>query len=192
MSILNCSTRVTIVNCTGLPASFTFKPDNTHMRLQPLDSAQVNASVDTNASTITEWFQEWVHLISYGPTYNKLDWQIDANSQATVRFEVEKPMNVFMKWSDPSVSWEKHGQGQWNIDITKAIDVTIYLRAELGQYIKSASLKGPAQIKSVELKPYLEIGCDDEIPFIIEKQPVANMFWSKQINLDQIVNPNND
>ena len=121
-----------------------------------------------------------------------LDWQIDANSQATVRFEVEKPMNVFMKWSDPSVSWEKQGQGQWNIDITKAIDVTIYLRAELGQYIKSAPVKGPAQIKSVELKPYLEIGCDDDIPFVIEKQPVANMFWSKQINLDQIVNPNND
>ena len=47
----------------------------------------------------------------------------------------------------------------------------------------------PAQVKSVQLKPYLEIACDDEIPFVIEKQPVANMFWSAQINLEQIVNP---
>lgn len=191
MSILNCSCRLTIVNCTGLPANFCFKPEQNHMRLQPIDDAQVNASVDTNASSITEWVKEWINLISYGPTYNKLDWIVDANSEATVRFEIQKPMKVHMKWSDPSVAWETQVPGEWKIDITQAIDVTIYLRSDIGEYIKQQTFGKPAQIKAVQLKPYLEIACDDEIPFIIEKEPVANMFWSKQINLQQIISPNN-
>ena len=58
MSILNCSTRLTIVNCTGLTSTFSFKPNELHMRLQPIDDAQVNASVDTSASTVVEWFKE--------------------------------------------------------------------------------------------------------------------------------------
>jgi hypothetical protein len=160
------------------------------MRLQPIESAQVHASVDTNASSIREWIQEWVNLISYGPTYNKLEWNLDANSEATVRFEVEKPMKVHMKWTDPSVAWEKHQQGTWTIDITKAVDVTIYLKADIGEYFKTVEHNKPSQIKSVQLKPYLEIACDDEIPFVIEQQPIAHMFWSKQINIEQIIQPN--
>ena len=192
MSILNCSTRVTIVNCTGLTATFSFKPTTGHMRLQPIDDAQVHASVDTNATSLVDWFHEWVDLIRYGPTYNNLDWKMDAASEAVVRFEVQNPMSVQMKWSDPSVAWEKHEQGKWNIDITKAIDITIYLKADLGEYLQTVQLGKPSQIKSVQLKPYLEIACDDEIPFIIEKQPIANMFWSKQINIEQIIHPNLD
>jgi len=192
MSILNCSTRVTIVNCTGLPATFSFRPVTGHMRLQPIDNAQVHASVDTNATSLTDWIQEWVDLIRYGPTYNNLDWTLDADSEAVVRFEVHKPMSVHMKWTDPSVAWEKHEQGTWNIDVTKAIDVTIYLKADIGEYLKTVQRGKPAQIKSVQLKPYLEIACDDNIPFVIEKHPVANMFWSKQINIEQLVQPNND
>ena len=190
MSILNCSTRLTIINCTGLTSTFSFKPNESHMRLQPLGNAQVNASVSTAASTVTEWFKEWIHLISYGPTYNKLDWTVEPGSEATVRFEVKTPMKVSMKWSDPSVSWEKHTHGEWTIDITKAVDVTVYLKAELGEYVKTQNYGKPATIKSVKLRPFLEIACDDQIPFTIEKHPVANMFWSKQINIEQIINAN--
>lgn len=192
MSILNCSTRVTIVNCTGLPALFSFRPEAGHMRLQPIDNAQVNASVSTNASSLTDWIREWVDLIRYGPTYNNLDWKLEANSEAVVRFEVQHPMSVQMKWTDPSVSWEEHEQGTWKIDVTKAIDITIYLKADIGEYLKTIHHGKPAQIKSVQLQPYLEIACDDSIPFMIEKKPIANMFWSKQINLKQIVQPNSD
>ncbi len=190
MSILNCSTRLTIVNCTGLTSTFSFKPAEYHMRLQPIGTAQVNASVDTAAATVTDWFKEWFHLISYGPTYNKLDWTIDPGSEATVRFEVKTPMKVSMKWSDPSVSWDKNTKGQWSIDITKAVDVTVYLKAELGEYIKTQMYGKPATIKSVKLRPFLEIACDDQIPFIIEKPPVADMFWSKQIDIEQIISAN--
>jgi len=192
MSILNCSCRVTIVNCTGFGASFQFIPQQQHMRLQPIDNAQVSAAVDTNAETALDWIKEWWHLISYGPTYKKLDWQIPASSQATVRFEVSEPMQVHAIWSDPSASWDRHEKGTWNINIAKAIDVTIYLKADVGDYIKTQSHGRPAQVKSVKLKPYLEIACDDEIPFVIEKQPVAHMFWSPQINLEHIVNPNKE
>lgn len=190
MSILNCSTRLTIINCTGLPATFTFSPLAQHMRLQPIGTAHINATVGTNASTITEWFQEWVQLISYGPTYSKLEWSIDANSEETVRFELLKPMSVQMQWSDPSVSWEKHEPGKWTIDIAKAVDVTVYLRADIGEYVQTKISGKPAQVKSVQLKPYLEIACDDEIPFVQQQRPQANMFWSPQINIEQIVNPN--
>ena len=190
MSILNCSCRLTIINCTGLSASFQFLPVEQHMRLQPIGTAQVSASVDTSASTPLDWIKEWIHLISYGPTYNKLDWEIPANSEATVRFEVTKPMTVHVNWSDPSVSWDKHETGRWSIDIAKAIDVTIYLKAEVGQYNQTRTAGKPAQVKSVQLNPYLEIACDDDIPFVIEKKPIAHMFWSPQINLDHIVNPN--
>lgn len=192
MSILNCSTRVTIINCTGLPATFKITPSEQHMRLQPIGNANVSASVDTNASSLVDWMKEWLHLISYGPTYKQLEWTIDAGAEETVRFEVQKPVKVDMKWSDPSVSWENHESGIWSIDVCKGIEVTVYLRAEIGeyQYKKTiANIGRPAQVKSVQLKPFLEIACDDEIPFIIERQPVATMFWSAQINLEQIVNP---
>jgi len=190
MSILNCSTRLTIINCTGLPATFKFIPTEQHMRLQPIGTAHINATIGTNASTITEWFQEWVQLITYGPTYSSLEWSVGASSEETVRFELTKPMTVDMQWSDPSVSWETQEPGKWTIDITKAIDVTIYLRADIGEYIQVRTAGRPAQVQSVHLKPYLEIACDDDIPFVIQQQPKANMYWSPQINIEQIVNPN--
>ena len=190
MSILNCSTRLTIINCTGLPATFTFSPLSQHMRLQPIGQSHINATVGTNASTIREWLQEWVQLISYGPTYSELEWSIDANTEETVRFEVITPMNVQMQWSDPSVSWETHNPGKWTIDVAHAVDVTVYLRAEIGEYVQTKISGRPAQVKSVQLKPYLEIACDDEIPFVQQQRPIANMFWSPQINIEQIINPN--
>ena len=61
---------------------------------------------------------------------------------------------------------------------------------DVGEYVKQRSLPGgPASVKAIQLKPYLEIACDDEIPFVIEKQPVANMYWNAQINVQQVVNP---
>lgn len=190
MSILNCSCRLTIVNCTGLDAHFKFLPLEQHMRIQPIDEAKVSAIIDTNASSPIDWVKEWFQMITYGPTYNKLDWEIVANSQATVRFEVTKPLQLQMIWDDPSISWEKSTPGLWSIDIAKAIDVTLYLRADVGKYNQQKTLAGPSQVKSVQLKPFLELACDDKIPFIIEQNPVADMFWSAQINLDAIVNPN--
>jgi len=190
MSILNCSTRLTIINCTGLNASFHFSPKQQYMRLQPINSAHINASIDTNANTFTEWINEWIKLISYGPTYNHLEWTIEANSEETVRFEVTKPLDMSMKWTDPSVSWETHTPGKWSIDIAKAVDVTIYLRAEVGKYNQIRQHGKPATVKSVELKPYLEIACDDDIPFVIENPPTANMHWAAQINIDHIIHPN--
>lgn len=189
MSILNCHTRLQIVNCTGLPATFVFCPKEGHMRLQPLSNAHVHASVDTSAGSISEWIQEWIQLVSYGPTYNRLEWTVPAQTQETVRFQLQSPMKINLKWTDQSVSWEKYQPGTWSVDITKAIDVTLFIRADVGEYFKENHFNGPASVKSVELKPYLELACDDEIPFTIEQEPVANMYWSPQINLQQIVNP---
>ena len=62
MSILNCDTRLTIINCTGLPATFTFVPEGGTMRLQPTGSCHINADIHTSATTLTEWFQEWIQL----------------------------------------------------------------------------------------------------------------------------------
>lgn len=189
MSILNCHTRLQIVNCTGLPATFVVSPKEGHMRLQPLEDAHVHASVDTSAASLSEWFHEWIQLVSYGPTYNRLEWTVPSQSQETVRFQLQSPMNVQLKWTDASVSWEKFQHGTWSLDITKAVDVTLYLKADVGEYLKQHHLNGPASVKAVQLKPYLELACDDVVPFAIENEPVANMYWSPQINLQQIVNP---
>jgi len=189
MSILNCSTRLTIVNCTGLPATFSFETSVKHMRLQPIGTAHVDAVVDTNASSIGEWISEWVKLISYGPTYNKLIWKIPARGTETVRFELEEPLSMEMDWSDHSVSWENKSPGKWSIDIQKAVELTLYLKSDIGEYVKQRNHNAPASVKSVHLKPYLEIACDDEIPFKIDKTPVSIMYWSPQINIKQIVNP---
>ena len=189
MSILNCHTRLQIVNCTGLPARFTFTPNGSHMRLQPLEDAHVHASVNTNASTISEWLQEWIQLVTYGPTYDKLEWSVPAQSNETVRLQLQSPLTLELKWSDHSVSWEKFAPGRWKIDITKAVDLTLFLRADVGEYVKQHHGKGPASVKAIQLKPYLEIACDDEIPFTIESAPIANMYWSPQINVTQLVNP---
>lgn len=189
MSILNCHTRLQIVNCTGLPAQFVFTPKQGEMRLQPLNNAHVHASVSTSASSIGEWVEEWVKLISYGPTYNKLEWSVPAQAEETIRLQVQAPMVLELKWSDQSVSWEKYETGRWTMDIAKAVDVTLYLKADVGEYVKQQKGIGPAAVKAIQLKPFLEIACDDEIPFTIEKNPVANMYWSSQINVKQLVNP---
>ena len=190
MSILNCHTRLQIVNCTGLPAKFVFCPKEGDMRIQPLLNAHVNASVHTTAESISEWIQEWIQLMSYGPTYNRLEWTVPPQSEETVRLQLQSSMNVEMKWSDHSVSWEKHLSGHWSMDITKAVDVTLYVRADVGEYVKQRSMSGgPASVRAIQLKPYLEIACDDEIPFVIDKEPVANMYWNAQINVQQLVNP---
>ena len=189
MSILNCNTRLQIVNCTGLPASFVICPMEGHMRLQPLEDAHVHASVDTNASSISDWIQEWIQLVSYGPTYKRLEWNIAGQTEETVRLQLQSPMTIHLKWTDHSVSWEKHLPGKWSMDITKAVDVTIFLKSEIGEYVKQHNYHGPASVKAVQLKPYLELACDDQIPFTIEQEPVANMYWSPQINLQQIVSP---
>ena len=188
MSILNCHTRLQIVNCTGLPAHFIFSPKEGDMRIQPIDNAHVNASVHTSAASITEWIQEWVQLVSYGPTYDRLEWTVPPQSEETVRLQLQSNMKVELKWTDHSVSWEKHLSGTWTMDITNA--VTLYVRADIGEYVQQRSMSGgPAAVKAIQLKPYLEIACDDEIPFVIEKEPVANMYWNAQINVQQIVNP---
>ena len=98
-------------------------------------------------------------------------------------------MSIDLKWTDQSVSWEKYQPGTWILDITKAVDVTLYIKADIGEYLKQHNLNGPASVKAVQLKPFLELACDDVIPFTIETQPVANMYWSPQINLQQIVKP---
>tara|TARA_B100001559_G_C16261671_1_gene511808 strand:- start:4 stop:555 length:552 start_codon:yes stop_codon:yes gene_type:complete len=183
---------MTIVNCTGLPATFSFETEQKHMRLQPIDTAHVDAIVDTNASSIGEWISEWINLISYGPTYNKLVWKVPPQGTETVRFQVEEPLSMEIDWSDPSVSWEHKSKGKWSIDIQKAVDLTLFLRSDIGEYTKQRNRGGPASVKSVHLKPYLEIACDDEIPFKIDKKPISIMFWSPQIDIKQIVNPEMD
>lgn len=189
MSILNCSTRMTIVNCTGLTATFSFNTLIKHMRLQPIDTAHVDAVVDTNASSISEWVAEWIQLISYGPTYNKLVWSVPAQTSETVRFQVEEPLVMELEWSDNSVSWELKEPGKWTIDIQKTVDLTLYLRSDIGEYIKQRHQNAPSSVKSIELKPYLEIACDDSIPFKIEKKPTSIMYWNNQIDIQQIVQP---
>lgn len=189
MSILNCHTRLTIINCTGLPATFSMTPKEDHIRLQPLDDAHVEANVATSATSLVEWVREWVHLVSYGPTYDKFKWVVAPGASETVRIQTENTMGIHLEWSDASVSWAKQKSGMWSVDISKAMDVTMYLRADVGEYVHQRTSKGPAAVKSVKLKPYLEIACDDDIPFTIDSTPIADMFWSPQINLQQIVNP---
>lgn len=186
MSILNCLTRLTIINHTGLPAKFVFFPQKS-MRLQPIDSAHVNGTIESNAETILQWIQEFWQLISYGPTFNKLEWTIAPNSEETVRFQTIGPMKFDIIWNDPSVSWEEHKPGTWSIDISKISVVTMHLRGDVGKYVQQTTPGGPAVVKSVQLQHFLEIACDEEIPFTILETPVSNMFWRPNIDLKSIV-----
>ena len=44
-------------------------------------------------------------------------------------------------------------------------------------------------VASVFLRPYLEIACDEEIPFTMQQEPVAEMYWRPGIDLQKVVNP---
>ena len=190
MSILNCFTRLTIVNCTGLTAVFNIEPEDSTMRIQPVGSAHVNATVGTSAESMSDWIHEWFNLLSYGPTYREMSWEISPSSAETTRFQLSSSIKVSVHWGDPSVSWETHMDGQWNIDISKAIDVTLFLKCDIGQYSKRQGQMGrPSEISAVHLLPYLEIACDDEIPFVIKEKPIAQMFWRPGINIEHIVKP---
>lgn len=186
MSILNCSTRLSVINHTGLPATFTFTPQQP-MRLQPLDRAHASGSIASQATSVTEWVREFFQLVTYGPTYDKMEWRVAAGQQETVRLNLQGPVEFSIDWSDPSVSWEKHEKGTWSFDISKTVDVTLHLRADVGEYVQQRSFGGPAAVKSVHLKQFVEIACDEEIPFSILKQPVSNMFWRHDINLKGLV-----
>jgi len=186
MSILNCLSRLTIINHTGLPATFTFSPPKP-MRIQPVDSAHVNGTIESNAETVVEWMQEFWQLISYGPTFNTLEWVLAPKSEETVRFQTTGPMNFEIKWDEPSVSWEEHNPGTWSIDISKITDVTMHLRGDVGEYVQQRTAGRPAAVKSVHLEHFLEIACDEEIPFTILKKPISKMYWRPDINLQSIV-----
>ncbi len=186
MSILNCSTRLCIINHTGLPAKFFFTPD-TPMRLQPVGQSHVSGTISSQATTIAEWFQEFIQLMTYGPTYNKLEWTLPAGEEETIRLNLVGPMTFEIEWTDPSVSWEQRETGKWSFDISKCIDVTVHLRGDVGEYVQQRSFNGPSTVKAVCLKHYVELTCDDDIPFSIEKEPVSKMFWRKDINLQGLV-----
>ena len=186
MSILNCYTRLTIINHTGLPATFTFEPRNP-MRLQPLENANIHGTIETSASNVTEWIKEFIQLLSYGPTYNKMTWTVKSGQEETIRIQLNGPVSFKINWTDPSVSWEQHDQGKWSIDISKVTDVTLHLRGDIGEYVQQRSYKGPSTVKSIHLKHSVEIACDEDIPFTIEKAPISKMFWRPDINLSSLV-----
>lgn len=192
MSLLNCYTRLTIVNCTGLPVVFEIAPVKNHMRIQPLGDACVHASVDTNAASLTEWVQEWFNLIRYGPTYNHLQWSLASTSRSTIRFQLAGTLCISVKWGDPSVSWETDVPGQWSMDISNTTDVTIFFKSDIGESVQNKTVGRSPSVASVQLKPYLELACDDDIPFSIEKVPQARMFWRSGIDIQNIVNPMSD
>ena len=186
MSILNCYTRLTIINHTGLPAKFTFTPQ-VPMRLQPLEQANIHGSIETSASNVSEWLKEFIQLLSYGPTYNKATWNIAAGQEETIRVQLKGPMFFEINWTDPSVSWEQHDPGKWSIDISKVTDVTLHLRGDVGEYVQQRTFNGPSTVKSVHLKHTVEIACDEDIPFTIEKSPISKMYWRTDINLASLL-----
>lgn len=192
MSILNCYTRLTIVNCTGLPAVFEITPVKSHMRIQPLGDARVHASVETDAASFVEWVQEWFNLISYGPTYNRLRWTLASTSRSTTRFQLAGKVHISVTWGDPSVSWKMSRPGLWSMDISNAADVTMFLKCDIGQYGQTPNVGGPPSVASVELKPYLELACDEEIPFAIETPPLSTMYWRQGMDIENLVSPKTD
>ena len=191
MSLLSCFTRLNVVNSTGLPAVFTIKSDNVFMRIQPVLDANIDANIDTNATSITEWIHEWFDLIRYGPTYRSFNWSLDGSSTESARLQLSSGVSISVKWGDQSVNWETQIDGVWNCDISKVTEVTIFLKSDIGEYQKKHTSNGPATVSSVQLKPYLEIACDESVPFSLEKQPIASIYYSKSINLQNIINPIN-
>ena len=191
MSLLSCFTRLNVVNSTGLPAVFTIKSDNAFMRIQPVLDANIDANIDTNATSITEWIHEWFDLIRYGPTYRSFNWSLDGSSTESARLQLSSGVSISVKWGDQSVNWETQIDGVWNCDISKVTEVTIFLKSDIGEYQKKHTSNGPATVSSVQLKPYLEIACDESVPFSLEKQPIASIYYSKSINLQNIINPIN-
>ena len=189
MSLLSCFTRLNVVNSTGLPAVFTIKSDNAFMRIQPVLDANIDANIDTNATSITEWIHEWFDLIRYGPTYRSFNWSLDGSSKESARLQLSSGVSISVKWGDQSVNWETQIDGVWNCDISKVTEVTIFLKSDIGEYQKKHTSNGPATVSSVQLKPYLEIACDESVPFSLEKQPIASIYYSKSINLQNIINP---
>ena len=54
MSILNCNTRLTFVNCTGLEIHIKLCPSKStaSMRVQPLGTAHMRGAIESNASDV--------------------------------------------------------------------------------------------------------------------------------------------
>ena len=190
MSILNCSTRLTVVNTTGLPAVFTIKSigDN-YMRIQPIKDANLDADIATNASSFSEWVQEWFDLIRYGPTYDSFRWSLSGAATESTRLQLLGAMTITVTWGDQSVNWQSQIDGIWNVDISKVAEITVFLKSDIGEYEKKHTKVGPASFSSVQLKPFLEIACDESVPFSLEQQPISSLYYSKTINLQNIVAP---
>jgi|TARA_B110000208_G_scaffold115525_1_gene141779 hypothetical protein len=190
MSLLSCYTRLNIVNCTGLPAKITIKSnDNLFMRIQPVDEANIEAEIATNADSVSEWVQEWFNLLRYGPTYDSFQWLLEGQTTESARLQLLSSLSISINWGDQSVNWQSQVDGIWTVDISKITEVTIYLKSDIGEYQKKHTKNGPATVSSVRLKPYLEIACDESVPFSLERQPIASIYYSKSINLQNIINP---
>jgi hypothetical protein len=159
------------------------------IRIQPIADALIEADIDTNANSVSEWIYEWFNMIRYGPTYKTFKWSLDGTTTQSSRLQLKGSIEISVNWGDQSVNWENRIDGVWNCDISKVTEVTIFLKSDIGEYQQKHTSSGPATVSSVHLKPYLEIACDESVPFSLEKQPIASIFYSKSINLDNIINP---
>jgi len=194
MSILKCNTLLTIHNCTGLEIHITISPcsSETHMRVQPVGNANMCGAIESRAFNLSSWIQEWLNLIAYGPTHRQVEWTLASTKNESARFNMNGPFQIEMKWSDPSVSWAEIKPGLWSLDISNTNEVKIYVRSDLGDYVQKRAVTGPSTIQSIHFKLDMEIECDDNLPFARLQMPIANMFWRKDINLQNIVNPSTD
>ena len=137
MSLLSCYTRLNIVNCTGLPAKITIKSnDNLFMRIQPVDEANIEAEIATNADSVSEWVQEWFNLLRYGPTYDSFQWLLEGQTTESARLQLLSSLSISINWGDQSVNWQSQVDGIWTVDISKITEVTIYLKSDIGEYQK--------------------------------------------------------
>ena len=172
----------------------SIKPESstTHMRVQPIDNANITGAIESKAFSVSSWLQEWLHLVAYGPTHRQVEWVVGADSEASARFNMNGSFQIEMKWSDPSVSWADMKPGIWSLDITNTHEIKIFVRADLGNYVQKRLVSGPSTVQSVHLKLDMEIACEDSLPFCRLQKPISNMYWRKDINLQNIVSPSDN
>jgi len=68
-------------------------------------------------------------------------------------------MHVSIQWGDPSVSWGKYSDGKWNIDISKATEVTLFLKSDIGQYGKRKNMQGKPRSDTYIVLFLLNVQC---------------------------------
>lgn len=185
MSVLRRPIEFTIHNRSGIPCNIVLRSkDGGSIRMQGCDNAQ--GRVEPQAWTLTTVMTEFLSLMLYGPTHSKIEFHVDAHDKYSSTMYVDGEVGLHLSWEEPSISWKTAVEGEYTFTPGTENEVTLELRADMGQCFSTRQRRGPKQIESMALETSIlpKVG---EVAWAVVKEPKYILYYRKGIDMRELI-----